>query len=52
MLTFLLAMTLYPEVYAKAQEEMDRVVGKGRLPTLIDRQDLPYIESVLQETYR
>lgn len=52
MLTFFLAMVLHPEVYAKAQEEMDRVVGESRLPMLNDRPDLPYLESILQETYR
>lgn len=31
---FLLMMTLYPEVQRKAQEEIDRVVGQDRLPTL------------------
>ena len=52
MLTFFLAMVLHPDVYAKAQEEVDRVVGKSRLPTLADRPELPYIESILKETYR
>ena len=45
-------MVLHPEVYAKAQEKVDRVIGGHRLPSLADRQCLPYIESVLQETYR
>lgn len=52
MITFFLAMVLHPEVYAKAQEEVDRVIGKGRLPTLEDRPDLPYIQSILLETCR
>ncbi|KZT68558.1 cytochrome P450 [Daedalea quercina L-15889] len=52
LLTFLLAMVLYPEVFGKAQEEVDRVVGKDRLPNLGDRPDLPYLECVLRETYR
>ena len=45
-------MVLHPDVYAKAQEEVDRVIGTSRLPTLDDRQRLPYINSVLLETYR
>lgn len=29
----MLLMALYPEAQAKAQEEIDRVVGRHRLPT-------------------
>ena len=32
-----LYMLLYPEVQRKAQEEIDRVVGHERMPTLNDR---------------
>ena len=45
-------MVLYPDVYRKAQTEVDRVVGKNRLPTQDDRRSLPYIESILKEVYR
>lgn len=31
---FILAMVLYPEVQRKAQEEIERVVGTDRLPTV------------------
>ncbi|KAH9929334.1 cytochrome P450 [Fomitopsis serialis] len=50
--TFFLAMVLHPAVYKKAQEELDRVVGNTRLPTLEDRPNLPYIDCVIKETYR
>ncbi|KAH9911170.1 cytochrome P450 [Fomitopsis serialis] len=50
--TFFLAMVLYPEVYHKAQAEVDRVVGNSRLPTLEDRPNLPYLDCILKETYR
>ncbi|KAJ6007266.1 hypothetical protein N7540_011242 [Penicillium herquei] len=49
---FFLAMTLYPEVQRKAQDEIDRVVGVGRLPKMADRPSLPYIEAVVKETLR
>ncbi|KAI1813707.1 cytochrome P450 oxidoreductase OrdA-like protein [Poronia punctata] len=49
---FFLAMTLHPEVQARAQEEIDRVVGPGRLPTFDDRDNLPYINAVVQEAWR
>lgn len=49
---FFLAMTLYPEVQIKAQEEIDRVVGSGRLPTLDDQDNLPYVSAVVKEAWR
>lgn len=51
-MSFILAMVLHPDVYAKAQEEVDRVVGRDRLPTLEDRSSLPFVECILKETYR
>ncbi|KAK0652564.1 cytochrome P450 [Cercophora newfieldiana] len=41
-----------PHVQRKAQEEVDRVVGRDRLPTWEDTPNLPYMNLVLQETYR
>ncbi|KAF8991973.1 cytochrome P450 [Cyathus striatus] len=35
-----------------AQLELDRVVGRDRLPEFEDREELPYLECVLQECYR
>ncbi|KAI0071515.1 cytochrome P450 monooxygenase [Panus rudis PR-1116 ss-1] len=52
MITFFLAMTRNPAVYKKMQEELDRVVGKDRLPELDDRDSLPYVEAVVKETLR
>ncbi|KAJ7274641.1 cytochrome P450 [Mycena rebaudengoi] len=37
------ALSLYPEVQRKAQEELDRVVGHDRLPSFEDRPNLPSI---------
>lgn len=39
---FLLAMVLHPEVLAKAQKEIDSVVGTDRLPSFSDRASLPF----------
>ncbi|KAG1849790.1 cytochrome P450 [Suillus tomentosus] len=52
LMTFALAMVLYPDVQRRAQAEIDSVVGGDRLPTFEDRASLPYIESVLRETLR
>lgn len=45
-------MTLYPEVQARAQAELDAVVGPHRLPTLDDRAELPYVNAVIDEVLR
>lgn len=45
-------MSVFPEAQRKAQEEIDRVVGTGRLPTIADRDNLPYIDAVVKETLR
>lgn len=50
--TFFLVMTLHPEVQRTAQEEIDRVIGTGRLPTFADRENLPYVEAVVKEALR
>ncbi|PPQ88910.1 hypothetical protein CVT25_009145 [Psilocybe cyanescens] len=50
--TFILCMVLYPEVQRKAQAEVDRVIGKGRLPLIEDMPDLPYVNAMIKETMR
>ncbi|KAJ6510178.1 cytochrome P450 [Mycena vitilis] len=49
---FFLAMTLNPAVQAKAQREIDAVVGGDRLPTFADREDLPYVDALVKEVLR
>jgi hypothetical protein len=45
-------MVLHPDVQAKAQADIDRVVGQDRLPDFDDRPALPYLDAILQETLR
>ncbi|KAI0689449.1 cytochrome P450 [Cerioporus squamosus] len=52
LINFVLAMTLYADVQTRAQEELDRVVGRDRLPTLADRGELPYVSNLVKETLR
>ena len=49
---FLLLMLHYPDVMRKAQDEIDRVIGRDRTPTFDDRPNLPYIRGVVQEVLR
>jgi len=45
-------MVLHPEIQEKAHLLLDEVVGRDRLPDFSDRPSLPYIEYIVQETYR
>ncbi|KAG8986321.1 hypothetical protein FRB94_010225 [Tulasnella sp. JGI-2019a] len=48
---FVLAMTIYPEIQAKARAELDRVFGDS-LPTVAYRDSTPYLNAILLETMR
>ncbi|KAF2100242.1 cytochrome P450 [Rhizodiscina lignyota] len=50
--SFFLAMILNPEVQAKGQAEIDRVVGDGRLPVFSDRDSLPFVDAISKEVLR
>ena len=50
--SFILAMTLYPDVQKRARAELDVVVGDERLPCSEDRERLPFIEAIVKETLR
>uniref|UniRef100_A0A0E0QRZ4 Uncharacterized protein n=1 Tax=Oryza rufipogon TaxID=4529 RepID=A0A0E0QRZ4_ORYRU len=41
-----------PEVFAKATEELDRVVGRGRWVTEKDVPSLTYVDAIVKETMR
>ncbi|KAI9465400.1 cytochrome P450 [Lactarius psammicola] len=47
-----LAMLAYPETQARAQAELDVVVGRTRLPTFADYPHLPYIRAMVKEALR
>ncbi|KIM86577.1 hypothetical protein PILCRDRAFT_308713 [Piloderma croceum F 1598] len=49
---FILAMISHPEVVAKAQKEIDTIIGNERLPNFSDRTSLPYIENIMSECLR
>ena len=49
---FLVAMLLYPNVQQKAQDELDSVIGRDRLPTFEDRPRLPFIDAMCKEVLR
>ncbi|KAK5172958.1 uncharacterized protein LTR77_003080 [Saxophila tyrrhenica] len=49
---FVQAMLLYPETQRLAQEQIDKVVGVDRMPTMQDEPNLPYIKCLMKETLR
>jgi cytochrome P450 len=49
LLSFLLAMTKYPKVFQKAQEEVDRVCGMSSSPTFDLIAKLPYVKHCVSE---
>jgi cytochrome P450 len=49
---WMLAMVTYPEVQKLAQEELDAVVGRTRIPTYADLPHLPYICAMVKEALR
>ena len=58
LLTFILAMTLYPDVQKRAQEILsddaviDSVIGKNILPTFNDLPKLKYVNAIRKECLR
>lgn len=47
-----LVSAMYPEAAAKAQQQLDEVVGTDRLPTAADIRNLPYIMAYVKEALR
>ncbi|KAH8819068.1 putative cytochrome P450 [Xylogone sp. PMI_703] len=52
LITFVLACCAFPEVLPKAWEELDRVVGPNRSPSMEDEPNLPYIKAFMKEVFR
>ncbi|XP_063583520.1 cytochrome P450 2C19 isoform X4 [Pongo abelii] len=48
----LLLLLKHPEVTAKVQEEIERVVGRNRSPCMQDRGHMPYTDAVVHEVQR
>lgn len=49
---FVLACLAYPDFIAKAQAELDQVIGSDRLPDFQDLENLPYIQAIVEENFR
>ena len=49
---FFIVLAQHPELQARAQSEVDGVVGRERLPTFEDRERLPYLAALTKEVIR
>ena len=41
-----------PDIQTKMRQEMERIVGSGRFPSMDDKPKLPYCEAVILESQR
>ncbi|PPQ76481.1 hypothetical protein CVT25_011988, partial [Psilocybe cyanescens] len=49
---FIAMLPSHPEICARAQQELDRVVGRDRWPTIEDEANLPYVRAIIKELQR
>ena len=42
----------YPDVMRKVQEEIDKVLGRNGIPSMMDKQKMPYVEATVMEIQR
>ncbi|CAL1274088.1 unnamed protein product [Larinioides sclopetarius] len=48
----LIELSKHPDVQKKIQDELDSAVGRERLPSWTDKQNLPYLDATIQELSR
>ncbi len=51
-MTFVLGMLKNPDAQRLGQSEIDHVVGTDRLPSFEDKEYLPYVHAICEETLR
>ena len=52
LVTMVLAAVMFPDAAAKAQKEIDEVVGSDRSPDFDDLLNMPYVEAFVKEVFR
>jgi hypothetical protein len=51
-MSFFVAAIVRPEIQTIAQQELDAVTGRERLPTLEDRSRMPFVDAICKEVIR
>ena len=51
-MSFFVAALLRPDIQTTAQEELDAVTRRERLPTFEDRLKLPFVDAICKEVIR
>jgi Cytochrome P450 len=51
-MSFIVATLVRPEIQTMAQEELDAVTERERLPTFEDRPRLPFVDAICMEVSR
>jgi cytochrome P450 len=51
-MALLYALASYPDIQARAQAEIDSVIGSDRLPCIKDREEMPYVQAVVKEVLK
>jgi cytochrome P450 len=51
-MSFLVAALLHPDIQTRAQQQLDAVTRRERLPTFEDRPRLPFVDAICQEVIR
>ncbi|KAG7092973.1 hypothetical protein E1B28_009274 [Marasmius oreades] len=49
---FFALMVVHPDIQRRAQDELDSVVGRSRLPVIKDANDLRYVQAIIKEIER
>ena len=52
LISCVLAMLHHPDVLHQAQNQLDEVIGRERIPTFEDKDNLPYVQAIVRETLR
>ena len=52
LMSLFVAVLISPSIQKKAQDQLDSVTGRERLPTFEDRPRLPFIDAICKETLR
>ncbi|THH13596.1 hypothetical protein EW146_g6645 [Bondarzewia mesenterica] len=52
LISFIMLMALHPRIQRRAQEEIDRILGRDHAPTFADVERLEYLKCILKELLR